>query len=153
MHLVCTLLKEQRSEAWEPPPISGKTLSERKGHSRCSGRVPGYSRSSSQSSKNNFRNEKSHSWNGTSHDLSNTKATILGATLGAIPGIDGNPHERCSFAPSFSERLFRELGWSPRARPIYPCFTWHFWRLFETTRKIKITFRGSKSLERLLGFL
>ena len=28
-----------------------------------------------------------------SHDLSNTKTTILGATLGAIPGINGNPHE------------------------------------------------------------
>ena len=28
------------------------------------------------------------------HDFSNTKTAILGATLGAIPGIDGNPHER-----------------------------------------------------------
>ena len=28
-----------------------------------------------------------------SHDLSNTQITILGATLGAIPGSDGNPHE------------------------------------------------------------
>ena len=45
-------------------PISGKTLSERKGHSRSSGRVPGYSRSSSRSSENNSRNEKSHSRNG-----------------------------------------------------------------------------------------
>ena len=27
-----------------------------------------------------------------SHDLSNTKTTIFGATPGAIPGIDGNPH-------------------------------------------------------------
>ena len=27
-----------------------------------------------------------------SHDLSNTKITILGATPGAIPGIHGNPH-------------------------------------------------------------
>ena len=29
-----------------------------------------------------------------SHDLSNMKTTILRATPGAIPGIDGNPHER-----------------------------------------------------------
>ena len=29
-----------------------------------------------------------------SHDLSNTKTRILGATPGAIPRIDGNPHER-----------------------------------------------------------
>ena len=38
-------------------PISGKTLSEQKGHSRSSGRVQGYSRSSS-------RNTKFHSRNG-----------------------------------------------------------------------------------------
>ena len=42
-----------------------------------------------------------------SHDLSNTKTTILGATPGAIPGIYGNPNERFSFAPSFSERFFK----------------------------------------------
>ena len=41
-----------------------------------------------------------------SHDLSNTETTILGATPGAIPGINGNPHERFSFAPPFSERFF-----------------------------------------------
>ena len=28
-----------------------------------------------------------------SHDLSNTKTTILGTTPGAIPGTDGNRHE------------------------------------------------------------
>ena len=49
-------------------------------------------------------------------DLSNAKATILGATLGAIPGISGNARERFSFAPAFSELFFKELGWSPRAR-------------------------------------
>ena len=36
-----------------------------------------------------------------SHDLSNTKTAILGATPGAILGIDGDPHERFSFAPPF----------------------------------------------------
>ena len=41
-----------------------------------------------------------------SHDLSNTKTTILGATPGAIPGIDGNLLERFSFAPAFSEVFF-----------------------------------------------
>ena len=49
-----------------------------------------------------------------SHDLSNAKATILGATLGAIPRIGGNPHERFSFAPAFSERFFKNWG-GPRA--------------------------------------
>ena len=50
-----------------------------------------------------------------SHDLINTKPTILGATLGAIPGIAANPPERFSFAPSFSERFFENWG-GPRGR-------------------------------------
>ena len=45
-----------------------------------------------------------------SHDLTNTNTTILGATPGAIPGIDGNPRERASFAPAFSERFFKNWG-------------------------------------------
>ena len=38
------------------------------------------------------------------HDLSNTKPVIFGATPGAIPGIDRNPHETFLFAATFSER-------------------------------------------------
>ena len=34
-----------------------------------------------------------------SHNLSNAKATILGATLGAIPEIEGNLHERFAICP------------------------------------------------------
>ena len=49
-----------------------------------------------------------------SHDLINTKPTILGATLGAIPGIAADPPERFSFAPAFSERFFKNWG-GPRA--------------------------------------
>ena len=45
-----------------------------------------------------------------SHDLINTKPTILGATLGAIPGVAANPPERFSFAPAFSERFFKNWG-------------------------------------------
>ena len=50
-----------------------------------------------------------------SHDLINTKPTILGATPGAIPGIAANPPERFSFAPAFSERFFhsKQLATSP----------------------------------------
>ena len=44
-------------------PISGKKHSRVKSHSRSSGKVPGYSWSSSRSSENNSRNEKSHSRN------------------------------------------------------------------------------------------
>ena len=45
-----------------------------------------------------------------SHDLSSTKTRILGATPGVIPRIDGNPHERFSYAPPFSERFFKNSG-------------------------------------------
>ena len=48
-----------------------------------------------------------------SHDLCNAKTTILGATPGAIPGIDGNPHESfLSFAHEFSERFFKNWVFS-----------------------------------------
>ena len=50
-----------------------------------------------------------------SHDLSNTKPTILGATPGVIPGIYGNPHEIFSF----SERFFKNWG-GPRAPEYLP---------------------------------
>ena len=53
-----------------------------------------------------------------SHDLSNTKTTILGATPGAIPGIFGSPLERFSFAPPFSELFFENWG-GPRAQELY----------------------------------
>ena len=53
-----------------------------------------------------------------SHDLINTKPTILGATLGAIPGIAANPPERFSFAPAFSERFFKNWG-GPRASEVF----------------------------------
>ena len=59
-----------------------------------------------------------------SHDLINTKPTILGATLGAIPGIAANPPERFSFAPAFSERFFKNWG-GPRAPEILDQFCTH----------------------------
>ena len=47
-----------------------------------------------------------------SHDLCNAKTIVLGATPGAIPGLDGNPHERFSFAHALSERFFKNWGGS-----------------------------------------
>ena len=49
-----------------------------------------------------------------SHDLSNAKTTVLGATLAMIPGFEGNTNEMFSFAPPFSERFFKNWG-GPRA--------------------------------------
>ena len=43
-----------------------------------------------------------------SHGLSNPKATILGATPGAIAGIDGNPHQR--FHVLHSRSVFSRIG-------------------------------------------
>ena len=45
-----------------------------------------------------------------SHGFCNAKTTILGATAGATPGIDGNPHERFSVEHAFSERFFKNWG-------------------------------------------
>ena len=78
-----------------------------------------------------------------SHDLSNTKTTIRGATPGAIPGIDGNPYERFSYAPAFSEGFFKNWG-GPRAREFHLLVTsvpsfWTVWRC---------TFRAPPSLLR-----
>ena len=64
-----------------------------------------------------------------SHDLSNTKTTILGATPGAIPGIDGNAHEIFSFTPSILG-AYRLRTFSPmfaRFRPFS-----HFFARFRT---------------------
>ena len=47
-----------------------------------------------------------------SHNLSNSKKPILGATPGGIPQTDGNPHERFAFGPAFSERFFKNWGGS-----------------------------------------
>ena len=72
-----------------------------------------------------------------SHDLINTKPTILGATLGAIPAIAANPPEIFSFAPAFSERFFKNWG-GPRApklrkgplqwNPVLPFLVFLLWR-------------------------
>ena len=70
MPLVCTLLSVHHRFSFfrslGTTPISGKTLSEWKGHSRSSRRVPGYSRSTSRNWKFHSRNTKFHSRNGLS---------------------------------------------------------------------------------------
>ena len=72
-----------------------------------------------------------------SHDLSNMKTTILGATPGAIPGIHGNPHEKFSFAPAFSERFFKNWG-GPRA-PGSTCKCSAFQPAFADLRRLMAT--------------
>ena len=94
------------SEAWGPPQFQEK-------RSRSEKAILG--------ALGEFRGIPKNSILGmASHDLINTKPTILGATLGAIPGIAANPPERSSFAPAFSERFFKNWG-GPRApeRPFF----------------------------------
>ena len=69
--------------------------------------VPVYSRGNSRSSEHNSLNVRNPILGMASHDLCNAKTRILGATPGAIPEIERNPHERSSFAHAFSERFFK----------------------------------------------
>ena len=74
-----------------------------------------------------------------SHDLSNAKTTILGATPGAIPGIDGNPHERFSFGP--------RIGLSLRAR-----FNYLRVKLPTSTGSPRKCLQGKKAPVRMICF-
>ena len=80
-----------------------------KGHSQSSGRVPGYSRSSSRSSKINSRIAKSHSRNGVSR-LEQCESHNSRSNSRSDSRNFGNAHERFSFAPAFSERFFKNWG-------------------------------------------
>ena len=53
-----------------------------------------------------------------SHDLGNTKTIILGATSGTTPGIDGNTHERFSFAPFILGAFFLRIGVVPAHKKV-----------------------------------
>ena len=63
--------------------------------------------------------------------LNNTKTTILGATPGAILGIDGHKHERFSFEPAFSGAVFQEWG-GPRARIVVSISEAYFKKTLQT---------------------
>ena len=99
------------SEAWGTPQCQGKRSRSEKATLRALAQFQGILGAALRirSSILGIRNS--------SHDSSNfvTRTTILGATPGVIPGIGGNPHERFSFAPPFSERFFENWG-GPRAQ-------------------------------------
>ena len=96
-------------------PISGKTLSEWKGHSRSSRRVPGYSRSSSRNSKIHSRNTKFHSRNGSprleKYENQNSRSNSRSDSRNWWEST-----WKIFICPSILGAFFRELGWSPRAR-------------------------------------
>ena len=115
----CTCNRCLISEAWGPPQFQEKRSRSEKAILGALGEfrgIPG----AALGIGNSILGIRNSILGMASHDLINTKTTILGATLGAIPGIAANPPERFSFAPAFSELFFQELGWSPRTRLLVP---------------------------------
>ena len=104
------------SEAWGPPQFQEKRSRSEKAILGDLGEFRGIL-GAALGIQNSILGIRNSSLGMASHDLNNTKTTILGATPGAIPGIDGHPHERFSFAPLFSERFFENWG-GPRVQEI-----------------------------------
>ena len=98
--------KKAKSKAWEPPQFQEKRSRSEKAILGALGEFRGIL-GAALGIRNSILGMRNSILGMASHDLSSTKTTILGATPGAIPGIDGNPHERFSFAPAFSERFLR----------------------------------------------
>ena len=109
------------SEAWGPPQFQGKRSRSEKAILGALGEFRGFL-GAALGIRNSILGIRNSILGMASHDLSNTKTIILGATPGAIPGIDGNPHERFSCAPAFSERFFKNWG-GPRAPKHFPSDT------------------------------
>ena len=99
----------RRSEAWEPPQFQEKRSRSEKAILGALGEFRGIL-GAALGIGNSILGIRNSILGMASHDLINTKPTILGATLGAIPGITSNPPERFSFAPAFSERFFKNWG-------------------------------------------
>ena len=104
----------KNSEAWEPPRFQEKRSRSGKAILGALGEFRGIL-GAALGIGNSILGIRNSILGMASHDLINTKPTILGATLGAIPGIAANPPERFSFAPSFSEHFFENWG-GPRAQ-------------------------------------
>ena len=83
------------------------------------------------------------------HDQYSTRTTLLGTTPGAIPQIDGNPHERCSLAPAFLERFLKRTLSQSSQSPAKPQWGGFFCR----NKKIVIAsdFPSQRKIARLSG--
>ena len=85
-------LHKEESEAWGPPQFQEKRSRSEKAILGALGEFLGIL-GAALGIRNSILGIRSSILGMASHDLSNTKTTILGATPGAIPGIGGNPHE------------------------------------------------------------
>ena len=106
-------VRKQTSEAWGPPQFQEKRSRSERAILGALGEFRGIL-GAALGIGNSILGIRNSILGMASHDLINTKPTILGATLGAIPGIAANPPERFQFAPAFSERFFKNWG-GPRA--------------------------------------
>ena len=93
-------------------PISGKTLSEWKGHSRSSRRIPGYSRSSSRNSETDSRNAKFHSRNALSrleqYENHNSRSNSRSDSRNWW-----EPTWKIFICPMYSRSVFSRIGVAP----------------------------------------
>ena len=101
------------SEAWEPPQFQEKRSRSEKAILGALGEFRGIL-GAALGILNVILGMRNSILGMASHDLRKTKTTILRATPRVIPGIVGDPHERLSFAPAFSERFLKNWG-GPRA--------------------------------------
>ena len=119
------------SEAWEPPQFQEKRSRSEKAILGALGEFRGIL-GAALGIQNSILGIRNSILGMASHDLSNTTTKILRATPGAVPGIHGNPHQRFSFTPAFSERFFKNWGVAPDCccggshnyRAIF-CITWY----------------------------
>ena len=116
---------KNKSEAWEPPQFQEKRSRNEKAILGALGAFWGILGATLEI-RNSILGIRNSILGMASHDLSNTKTTILGVTPGEIPGIDGNPYERFSFAPTFSERFVKNWGGPRSIGPVF--FLWPFAR-------------------------
>ena len=104
-----TAIRVLTSEAWEPPQFQEKRTRSEKAILRALGEFWGVL-GEALGVQTIILRMRNPILGTASHGLSNAKTTILGGAPGAIPGIDGNPHERFAFAPAFSEHFFKNWG-------------------------------------------
>ena len=106
------------SEAWRPSQFQEKTLSEWKGHSSELWESSGVFSEQLSEFRNWFSECKIpfSEWHLTT--WATRKPQFSEQLSEPFPELMGNPHERFSFDPAFSERFFKNWGGPPRTRVV-----------------------------------
>ena len=99
-----------------------------------------------------------------SRDLCNAKTRILGATPGAVPGIDENPHERFSFSPTVGQAVVGIQNWKragrrlvemggrlPTATALRTSFTKILSKHLAANKKVSFAFQQKSSLAPMMN--